>query len=123
METKINKVEELFIEESDETGGYPQLVAKTNNGEYVIQGTYCGGVPVSYWTCRKILVGAKDECEDVNIQDIINDFYTRAMESTVFGVPLNQVSKPGLMSCICYLGERLASEESESARRLDLILE
>lgn len=44
------KVIEFYIEKSERTANWTQLIAKTEDGnEYVICGSYCGGIPESHW--------------------------------------------------------------------------
>lgn len=44
------KVVELFIEKSDRTSNWNQLIAKCEDGsEWIICGSYCGGIPESHW--------------------------------------------------------------------------
>lgn len=50
MKTKRLKVKKFYIEKSDRTSRWEQLIAVTEDGkEYVIEGSYCGGIPVSHW--------------------------------------------------------------------------
>jgi len=40
----------MFIEKSDRFAGYTHLVVVTEDGdEYISEGDYCGGIPVTSW--------------------------------------------------------------------------
>lgn len=44
------KIKEFYLETSERTAKYSQLVAITESGkEFIIGGDYCGGIPVSSW--------------------------------------------------------------------------
>jgi len=44
------KIKEMFIEKSDRFAGYTHLVVVTEDGdEYISEGDYCGGIPVTSW--------------------------------------------------------------------------
>lgn len=50
MSEKKMKVVELFIEQSERTANWHQLIAKTEDGsEWIVRGSYCGGIPESHW--------------------------------------------------------------------------
>lgn len=49
MSNKL-KIRELYMETSERLGGWTHLVAVDENGdEWILEGDYCGGVPVSSW--------------------------------------------------------------------------
>lgn len=47
---KTLEVKEMWLETSDRFSEWTQLVVKDQNGdEWILEGDYCGGIPVSSW--------------------------------------------------------------------------
>jgi hypothetical protein len=47
---KTLEIKELFLETSKRFAGWTMLVAVDENGdEWILEGDYCGGIPVSSW--------------------------------------------------------------------------
>jgi hypothetical protein len=51
MKREIVKI--YVTDEGEDLAEYTQVIAVDDEGnEYIIEGAYCGGVPVSYWKQR-----------------------------------------------------------------------